>query len=156
MLVYLRADIGTSGVKAVLVNEADAIVATASRAFRGTGFAGQVHGATLLGADDQPLRPAILCNDGRSHAECAELERRCPLPDAIVGDLAMAGFTTPKLMWGASRFTRPVTHGCGRACHPWRPALACRSCGPCVASGLDLQPRSGRREYLESLVNRYV
>ena len=35
---------------------------------------GQMHGATLLDAADQPLRPAILWNDGRSEAECAELE----------------------------------------------------------------------------------
>jgi xylulokinase len=70
--VYLGLDIGTSGVKAALTNDAGAIVATASRAFRGTGFAGQVHGATPLGVDDQPLRPAILWNDGRSHAECTE------------------------------------------------------------------------------------
>ena len=37
-----------------------------------------MHGATLLGADDKPLRPAILWNDGRSFAECAELKRRVP------------------------------------------------------------------------------
>ena len=68
---------------------------------RGLGLAGQMHGATLLGADGQPLRPAILWNDGRSHAECAELERRCPSLHAISGNLAMAGFTAPKLMWVA-------------------------------------------------------
>jgi len=140
MLVYLGMDIGTSGVKAVLVNDAGAIVATASRELalshpaplwseqdpnawvdaaifavddlaaahpretaqvRGVGLAGQMHGATLLGADGQPLRPAILWNDGRSHAECAELERRCPSLHAISGNLAMAGFTAPKLMWVA-------------------------------------------------------
>ena len=37
------------------------------------GLAGEMHGAMLLGADDRPLRPAILWNDGRSFAECAEL-----------------------------------------------------------------------------------
>jgi xylulokinase len=140
MLVYLGMDIGTSGVKAVLVNDAGAIVATASRELalshpaplwseqdpdawvdaaiyavddlaaahpretaqvRGVGLAGQMHGATLLGADGRPLRPAILWNDGRSHAECAELERRCPSLHAISGNLAMAGFTAPKLLWVA-------------------------------------------------------
>src|SRR5450631_3119718 len=133
-------DIGTSGVKAVLVNEAGAILATAAcelalshpaplwseqdpdawveaaiRAVdhlaathpremaevRGIGLAGQMHGATLLGADGRPLRPAILWNDGRSHAECAELERRCPSLHAIAGNLAMPGFTAPKLLWVA-------------------------------------------------------
>jgi xylulokinase len=138
--VYLGMDVGTSGVKAVLVNEAGATVATALRelalchpaplwseqdpdawvdaAIRvvddlaaaypsetarvcGIGFAGQMHGATLLGADGRPLRPAILWNDGRSHAECDELERRCPSLHAISGNLAMPGFTAPKLLWVA-------------------------------------------------------
>jgi xylulokinase len=58
-----------------------------------------MHGATLLDADGRPLRPAILWNDGRSHAECAELERRFPSLHAIAGNLAMPGFTAPKLMW---------------------------------------------------------
>jgi xylulokinase len=66
---------------------------------RGIGLAGQMHGATLLGSDDRPLRPAILWNDGRSHAECAELERREPRSRAITGNLAMPGFTAPKLLW---------------------------------------------------------
>ena len=38
------------------------------------GLSGQMHGATLLDAGDAPLRPAILWNDGRAFAECAELE----------------------------------------------------------------------------------
>jgi xylulokinase len=59
------------------------------------GLAGQMHGATLLGADDRPLRPAILWNDGRSHAECAALDQAA----AITGNLAMPGFTAPKLLW---------------------------------------------------------
>ena len=66
---------------------------------RGIGLSGQMHGATLLGADGRPLRPAILWNDGRSHAECAELERRCPALHAIAGNIAMPGFTAPKLLW---------------------------------------------------------
>jgi len=70
-------------------------------AVRGIGLSGQMHGATLLGADGRPLRPAILWNDGRSQAECVELERRCPELHAIAGNLAMPGFTAPKLMWVA-------------------------------------------------------
>ena len=138
--MYLGLDIGTSGVKAVLVSEAGAIVATATRELAlsypaplwseqdpdawvdatigavddlarqhpreiaqvaGIGLSGQMHGATLLGADGRPLRPAILWNDGRSHAECIELERRCPSLHAIAGNLAMPGFTAPKLLWVA-------------------------------------------------------
>ena len=70
-------------------------------AVRGIGLAGQMHGATLLDADDQPLRPAILWNDGRSAAECAELEQREPRSRAITGNLMMPGFTAPKLLWVA-------------------------------------------------------
>ncbi len=63
------------------------------------GLSGQMHGATLLGEDDRVLRPAILWNDGRSAAECAELERRMPASRKITGNLAMPGFTAPKLLW---------------------------------------------------------
>ncbi|MBF9149535.1 xylulokinase [Novosphingobium jiangmenense] len=66
---------------------------------RGLGLAGQMHGATLLGADDRPLRPAILWNDGRSFAECEQLEAAEPRSRAITGNIAMPGFTAPKLAW---------------------------------------------------------
>ncbi len=138
--MFLGLDVGTSGVKAVLENEAGAMVASASRplslshpyplwseqdpdhwveavigavddlardyprqtsAVQGIGLSGQMHGATLLGRDGRPLRPAILWNDGRSQAECAELERRCPELHTIAGNLAMPGFTAPKLVWVA-------------------------------------------------------
>lgn len=138
--MFLGIDVGTSGVKAVLMNEAGAIVAVASHGLdlshpaplfseqdpdawvdaaiaavdslaaahpretaqvRGIGFSGQMHGATLLGADGRPLRPAILWNDGRAYAECAELEQKCPSLHAIAGNLAMPGFTAPKLLWVA-------------------------------------------------------
>lgn len=68
------------------------------RAVRGIGLSGQMHGATLLGEDDTPLRPAILWNDGRSEAQCEALER-VPQFREISGNLAMPGFTAPKLMW---------------------------------------------------------
>jgi len=63
------------------------------------GIAGQMHGATLLGEDDKPLRPAILWNDGRSFEECGELERLAPDSRKITGNIAMPGFTAPKLLW---------------------------------------------------------
>ena len=66
---------------------------------RAIGLAGQMHGATLLGEDDEPLRPAILWNDGRSFAECAALKARAPGLEAIAANLAMPGFTAPKLLW---------------------------------------------------------
>ncbi len=69
------------------------------RAVRGIGLSGQMHGATLLDANDRVLRPAILWNDGRCESECLELEQREPQSRAITGNLAMPGFTAPKLLW---------------------------------------------------------
>ncbi|MGY4155263.1 xylulokinase [Bradyrhizobium sp. USDA 4461] len=67
----------------------------------GIGLSGQMHGATLLDANWKPLRPCILWNDGRSAAECGELERRWPALRATTGNKAMPGFTAPKLLWVA-------------------------------------------------------
>lgn len=133
--MYLGIDVGTSGVKAVLLTSdgsiADQATAplTASRPqpqwseqapgdwwsaaqaavlalapelrarVQGIGLAGQMHGATLLGADDRVLRPAILWNDGRSFAECEELEAVELCSREITGNLVMPGFTAPKLAW---------------------------------------------------------
>ncbi len=68
---------------------------------RAIGLSGQMHGATLLDAQDRPLRPAILWNDGRSSQECVELERREPASRTITGNIMMPGFTAPKLLWVA-------------------------------------------------------
>lgn len=133
--MFLGIDIGTSGVKAVVLDEAGSVVGQGTaaltvqrphplwseqdpdawwrattaavqaidpavrRSVRGVGLAGQMHGATLLDADDRPLRPAILWNDGRSFAECEALERAVPNLRAISGNIAMPGFTAPKLLW---------------------------------------------------------
>ena len=139
--MFLGLDLGTSAVKAVLVDGEQRVVgqasaplvvqrpqplwaeqdpeawwqataaaiaelrtahATALAAVRGIGLAGQMHGAVLLDAGDRVLRPAILWNDGRAGAECVELERRAPRLHAITGNLAMPGFTAPKLLWVAA------------------------------------------------------
>ena len=65
------------------------------------GFSGQMHGLVSLGADDTPLRPAILWNDQRTAAECAEIEQRVGLDRliALTGNRALTGFTAPKLLW---------------------------------------------------------
>jgi xylulokinase len=68
---------------------------------RAIGLSGQMHGAVLLDAQDRVLRPAILWNDGRSHAECTDLAAREPRLPVITGNLAMPGFTAPKLAWVA-------------------------------------------------------
>jgi xylulokinase len=76
-----------------------ALPAKERQAVKGIGLSGQMHGATLLDAADKPLRPAILWNDGRSEAECAELEKLEPRSRQITGNIAMPGFTAPKLLW---------------------------------------------------------
>jgi xylulokinase len=65
------------------------------------GFSGQMHGLVCLGADNAVLRPAILWNDGRTAAECAEIEERVGLARLIelTGNRALTGFTAPKLLW---------------------------------------------------------
>ena len=42
---------------------------------QGIGLSGQMHGAVLIDKKNQPLRPAILWNDGRSFKECHDLEK---------------------------------------------------------------------------------
>ena len=133
--MYLGIDIGTSGVKTILMDEAGAVVEIASaplpishphdlwseqnpadwwaatnravctldlqkrQAVKAIGLSGQMHGATVLGRDDQVLRPAILWNDGRSADQCAALEAGVPDLGQITGNRAMPGFTAPKVQW---------------------------------------------------------
>ena len=63
------------------------------------GLSGQMHGAVLLDPAGWVLRPAILWNDARAFAECDALERGVPQSREITGNLAMCGFTAPKLLW---------------------------------------------------------
>lgn len=68
---------------------------------KGIGLSGQMHGAVLLDTQDQVLRPAILWNDTRCAAECAEMMAELPGLPSLAGTLAMPGFTAPKLLWVA-------------------------------------------------------
>ena len=63
------------------------------------GLSGQMHGAVVLDAAGQVLRPAILWNDGRAWSEAAQLNKEIPDIGQIAGVCAMAGFTAPKLLW---------------------------------------------------------
>ena len=63
------------------------------------GLSGQMHGATLLDEQNQVLRPCILWNDTRSEKQCLELTRLHPEVHQIAGNLAMPGFTAPKIAW---------------------------------------------------------
>jgi xylulokinase len=136
--VFLGLDFGTSSVKALLVDGAQAVVGSASveltvqrptvgwseqdpaawwqamldavdalkrdhgaalAAVQGIGLSGQMHGAVLLDGGGAVLRPAILWNDVRSAAECAVLEVAMPSLRTVTGNIAMPGFTAPKLLW---------------------------------------------------------
>lgn len=135
--MYLGLDLGTSGVKALLMDGEQNVVGSASAdldvsrprpgwseqdpadwiaaaeaavgelkvtfpaalsAVRGIGLSGQMHGATLLGDGDQVLRPCILWNDTRSHAEARLLDED-PRFRAVTGNIVFPGFTAPKLVW---------------------------------------------------------
>jgi xylulokinase len=65
------------------------------------GLSGQMHGLVVLDDRDRVLRPAILWNDQRTEAECAEIEERVGLSRLIqlTGNRALTGFTAPKLLW---------------------------------------------------------
>ena len=138
-MTYLGLDIGTSGVKAILIDRAGKPLGEATAkavepvrphpgwseqnpadwwdaclkavdalskshpaemaAVRGIGLSGHMHGATLLGKDNEVLRPCILWNDGRSAIECTEMERALPRLRDTAGNIAMPGFTAPKIAW---------------------------------------------------------
>jgi xylulokinase len=65
------------------------------------GLSGQMHGLVALDERERVLRPAILWNDQRTAAECAEIEERVGLERliALTGNRALTGFTAPKLLW---------------------------------------------------------
>jgi xylulokinase len=67
----------------------------------GIGLSGQMHGLVALDERERVLRPAILWNDQRTGAECADIEERVGLQRLIslTGNRALTGFTAPKLLW---------------------------------------------------------
>ena len=68
---------------------------------RGIGLSGQMHGLVCLDERDRVLRPAMLWNDQRTGAECAEIEAGIGLERLIelTGNRALTGFTAPKILW---------------------------------------------------------
>ncbi len=67
----------------------------------GIGIGGQMHGLVTLDKEDQPIRPAILWNDGRSVAETDYLNNTIGREKLSVytANIAFAGFTAPKILW---------------------------------------------------------
>ncbi len=135
--MYIGLDLGTSGLKGVLIDDGQAVVAEATAPLtvsrprdgwseqapadwiaaaeavldrlsahglggvQGIGLSGQMHGATLLDAADEVLRPCILWNDTRAHAEAAEMDAD-PLFRRVTGNIVFPGFTAPKVAWVAA------------------------------------------------------
>ena len=135
--MFLGLDLGTSGLRALLVRVDGSVVGSAEATYpvshpqsgwseqnpadwvtacesvvaklraahpqdwpdlSGIAVAGQMHGATLLDAKDDVLRPCILWNDTRSFAEATELDGQ-PGMREISGNIVFPGFTAPKLVW---------------------------------------------------------
>lgn len=133
--MYIGLDLGTSSLKAILIDDAQEILAehtvplTVQRpsdgwseqdpqswcdaaivalksltsqhdcsGVSGIGLSGHMHGATVVGHDDTPLRPCMLWNDTRSHAEAAEMDGD-PVFRNISGNIVFPGFTAPKVEW---------------------------------------------------------
>lgn len=135
--MYLGLDLGTSGIKALLIDDNQRIIGSGhgkldvSRphhgwseqapgdwiraaeeaiaelkaaharelsAVKGIGLSGQMHGATLVDAADQVLRPCLLWNDTRSHVEAAALDADARFRK-ITGNIVFPGFTAPKVEW---------------------------------------------------------
>ncbi|MBJ7549694.1 xylulokinase [Marinomonas ostreistagni] len=134
--MFLGLDLGTSGLKGVIINEEGVVVAQANYALtvsaphptwseqapedwwfaveqvceqlsqrvklenvKAIGLSGQMHGATVLDQQGQVLRPCILWNDGRSKIQCDAVMAAHPELLDLSGNLAMPGFTLPKILW---------------------------------------------------------
>ena len=135
----LGLDVGTSGVKALLVSINGEVVAStttplalstprpgwaeqdpdawwaASAAsilaireanpgarIAAVGISGQMHSSVFLDAKGSVIRPALLWCDGRTTAECREIEQRVGGEDRLrelAANPALEGFTLPKVLW---------------------------------------------------------
>jgi len=130
----LGIDVGTSGCKALLIDETGRVLRSASAEYPlsvpqpmwseqdpadwwqgvqsclaqigepnpdAIGLTGQMHGAVFLDENDDVIRPAILWNDQRTSAECAEIDAAVG-PDRvreITRNPPLTGFQLPKIVW---------------------------------------------------------
>jgi xylulokinase len=89
-----------------------------------------MHGLVALDESDRVLRPAILWNDQRTAAECAEIEARLGGRAGLVeatGNRALTGFTAPKLLWMARH--EPELHARVRSVMLPKDYVRLRLCG---------------------------
>jgi len=133
---YLGIDLGTSGLRALLMSEDGRILGAVEQTYtsehkqsgwseqdpahwtkaldaatqalradfaefahlKAIGVAGHMHGATLLDASGDVIRPCILWNDTRSHVEATMLDETKGVRE-LSGNIVFPGFTAPKLLW---------------------------------------------------------
>jgi xylulokinase len=76
-------------------------VAAAAEDVVGLGLTGQMHGSVFLDSAGDVIRPALLWNDQRTAAECAEITERVGAERLleIAGNPALTGFQAPKVLW---------------------------------------------------------
>ena len=140
-MALLGIDLGTTGVKALLIDETGDALASVTveypiytpkplwseqepeewwqgtvqaiqqvmakghvngSAITGIGLSGQMHGLTPLDKDGHVIRRAILWNDGRTAAECAEYVQRAGGEDRVrdwVYNIPSPSYTAPKILW---------------------------------------------------------
>ena len=74
---------------------------TAPGDIRAIGLSGQMHGAVLLDAAGEVVRPALIWCDQRTGAQCRRLTDEVGVARLIelVANPALTGFTLPKLLW---------------------------------------------------------
>ena len=65
------------------------------------GFSGQMHGAVLLDAEGEVVRPALIWCDQRSQLQCDWITAQVGSERLIqlVSNPALTGFSAPKLLW---------------------------------------------------------
>lgn len=138
MNYFIGADLGTSSLKLMLLDESGKRIKTVSKEYPvfypksgwseqnpedwwnafvlgvrelieglnaceivGIGVGGQMHGLVVLDKEDNPIRPAILWNDGRTQKETDYLNDTIGKEklSEYTANIAFAGFTAPKILW---------------------------------------------------------
>ena len=89
------------GVRSGLAELLAAPGVTAS-AIRAVGLSGQMHGLVALDTDREVIRPAILWNDQRTHAQCEAVHAACGGIAGLVkltNNRMLTGYTGGKVLW---------------------------------------------------------
>jgi xylulokinase len=110
-------------------------VPSAFARLRALGVSGQTQGTVLLDKHHRLLRPAMLWNDSRARAECVELEAMVTNSRDITGNMALPGFTAPKLLW-LQKYEPSVFNSIAKVLMP-KDFIVFRLCGELVTDMSD-------------------